>query len=195
MTSRCYDGYVSQPTFASSERRPFLLPFLLAVLGFAFAALFVIHFFPRTAVKAEAVQTDVLPTTTVYKAQSIVVGQNEVAQTLFVASTVRVENGMRMPIYVNSVSLTLTDPTGAELTGKALSKQDIASVEQSFPKLKSLVQLPGLQDAAIDAGKSAQGVSVFSLSIPKTLWDARTSAVVKIDLYHQQSVSLTLPKS
>ena len=144
--------------------------------------------------KVEAVHTDTLSTTTVYKAQSIVVGQNEVAQTFFVASTLRVQNGMRMPIYVENVSLTLTDSTGAELTEKALSKQDIATVEQSFPKLKLLVPSLPLQDAAIDPGKSAQSISLFSLNVPQSLWNARTSAVIRIDLYHQQSVSVTLPK-
>ena len=170
------------------------MPFVVAVLALAFAAFLAIHFFPRTSVKAEAIHTDLLPTTTVYKAQSIVVGQNEVAQTLFVASTLRIENGMRASVYVDNVSLTLTDSTGAELTERALSKQDIATVEQSFPRLKTLVQASPLTDASIGPGKSAQGVSVFSLKLPRSLWDARTSAVIKIDLYHQPSVSVTLPK-
>ncbi len=181
-------------TFASPERRSFLLPLILAVAALAVAATLLVHFYPATAVHAAAVRTDLLPTTTVYKAQSIVVGQNEVAETLFVASTIRLENAMRVPVYVDGVSLTLTDKNGAELTEKALGKQDIASVEQSFSKLKPLVPLTPLQDATIDAGKSVQGTSVFSLSIPKTLWDARALAVVKVDLYHQQSVFVTLPK-
>ncbi len=184
---------MSTPTFASPERRSFV-PLVVAVLASALAALLTIHFFPRTSVKVETLHTDLLPTTTVYKAQSIVVGQNEVAQTLFVASTLRIENGMHTPVYVDNVSLTLTDSTGAELTERALSKQDIASVEQSLPKLKTLVQASPLTDAPIEPGKSAQGVSVFSLNLPQSLWDARTSAVIKIDLYHQQSVSVTLPK-
>ena len=186
---------MSDPTFASPERRSFLLPVVLAVATLVIAAVLAIHFFPATTVKAESVHTDVLPTTTVYKAQSIVVGQNEVAETLFVASTIRVQNGMRVPVYVENLSLTLTDSTGAELTDKVLSKQDIDTAEQSFPKLKSLVQSPPLQDSAIDPGKSAEGTSLFSLSVPKTLWDDRKTAVVKIDLYHQQSVSITLPRS
>ena len=185
---------MSNPTFASPERRSFLLPLLSAMAVLALTAILVIHFFPLTTVKAEPVHTDILPTTTVYKAQSIVVGQNEVVQTLFIASTLRVENGMRMPVYVDNVSLTLTDSTGAELTEKALSKLDIATVEQSFPKLKTLVLTPPLEDAAIDSGKSAQGLSVFSLNIPQSLWDERTSAVIKINLYHQPSVSVTVPK-
>ena len=184
---------MSEPTFASPERRSFL-PLLLAVFVLTSAALLTIHFFPITSVKVEPVDTEILPTTTVYKAQSIVVGQNEVAQTLFVASTLRIENGMRLPVYVDNVSLTLTDSTGAELTEKALSKQDIATAERSFPKLKSLLRVPPLEDAAIDPGKFAQGTSVFSLNVPQSLWDARTSAVLKINLYHQQSVSVTLPK-
>ena len=185
---------MSDPTFASPERRSFLLPLLSALLILAIGTWLVLHFFPITTVKAEPVHIDILPTTTIFKAQSIVVGQNEVAQTLFIASTLRVENGMRMPVYVDEISLTLTDSTGAELTEKALSRQDIATVEQSFPKLKSLVQSPLLQDAAIDPGKSAQGMSLFSLNVPQSLWNARTSAVIKIDLYHQPSVSVTLPK-
>ncbi len=138
--------------------------------------------------------TDTLPTSTVYKAQSIVVGQNEVAQTLFVASTIRLDNGMHNSVSVDHVSLTLTDSNGAELTETALSKQDITTVEQSFPKLKKLVEQPSLQDTSIDPGKSVQGVSVFSLNIAQSLWDARASAVIKIDLYHLQTVSVTLPK-
>ncbi len=186
--------YVSDPTFASPERRSFLLPIVLAMAALALAAALALDFFPATTVNAEVVHTDILPTTTVYKAQSIVVGQNEVAQTLFVVSTVRVDNGMRVPVYVDNVSLTLTDNTGAELTEKALSKQDIATSEASFPKLKPLVAATLLQDASIDPGKSAQGVSLFSLNVPRTLWDARKSAVMKIDIYHQQSVFVTLPK-
>lgn len=181
--------------FASAERRSILLPLTLGLAALGVAAALALHFFPATTVNAEAVHTEILPTTTVYKAQSIVVGQNEVAQTLFVASTLRVDNGLRVPAFVDTVSLTLTDATGAELTVKGLSKQDIATVEQSFPKLKPLVPPTLLQDLTIDPGKSAQGTVLFSLSIPQTLWNARTSAVVKVDLYHQQSVFVTLPKS
>ena len=168
---------------------------LLAVVVLGLAAGLAVHFFPVTAVHAEAMHMDVLPTTTVYKAQSIVVGQNEVAQTLYVASTLRVENGMRLAVSLEGVSLTLTDSTGAELTEKALSKPDIASSEQSFPKLKALVAAPLLEDAAITPGQSAQGISLFSLNVPKTLWDARRSAIVKLDFYHQPSVFVTLPRS
>ena len=185
---------MSHPTFASPERRSFLLPVLLALIVLALAGATITHFFPTTTVKAEMVHTEVLPTTTVYKAESNVVGQDEVAETLFIASTLRVDNQTRVPVYVDNISLTLTDSTGAEMTEKALTKQDIATVEQSFPKLQSLVHPPLLQDAAIDPGKSAQGTNLFSLRVPETLWNSRTSAVVKIDLYHQQSVFVTLPK-
>ena len=181
-------------TFGTPERRSFLLPLVLAITALLLVGALAAYFFPATSVRAEAVHTATLPTTTVYKAQSIVVGQNEVAQTLLLACTVRIKNGMRFPVYVDHVSLTLTDATGAELTENALSKQDIATVEQSFPKLKALVQSPLLQDVNVDSGKSSQGTSLFSLNVPQTLWDARTSAVVKVDLYHQQSVLVTLPK-
>ncbi len=172
-----------------------LLPLILAVAGLAIAAALLPHFFPVTTVNVQLVHTEILPTTTVLKAQSIVVGQNEVAQTLFIASTLRVENAMRVPVFVDGVSLTLTDQTGAELTEKALSKQDIATSEQSFPKLKQMLAAGQLQDEAIVPGASIQGTSLFSLSVPKELWDQCRSAVVKIDFYHQPSVFVTLPKS
>ena len=181
--------------FASPERRSMLLPLIVAVAALAGAAALVPHFFPATKVNAASIHTEILPTTTVYKAQSIVVGQNEVAQTLFVASTLRLENGQRVPVFVDGVSLTLTDPTGAELTERALSKQDIATSEQSFPKVKQLLTAGLLEDQAIAPGASVQGTSLFSLSVPKTLWDQRRSAIIKIDLYHQQSVFVALPRS
>lgn len=186
---------VSDLTFASPERRSLLVPVVLALAALALAAGLAMHFFPVGTVNAEHVHTALLPTTTVYKAQSIVVGQNEVAKTLFIASTVRVQNGMRVPVYVDNVFLTLTDASGAELTEKGLSRQDIATAEQSFPRLKPLLTGPMLQDAAIDPRKSAEGTILFSLSVPQELWDARKSAVVKVDLYHQGSVYVTIPKA
>ncbi len=181
--------------FASPERRSMLLPLILAVAALAVVAALLPHFLAGTTVNAQWIGTQILPTTTVYKSQSIVVGQNEVAETLFIASTLRIENRTREPVFVDGVSLTLTGPTGAELTEKALSKQDILTSEQSFPKVKQLLRAGLLEDEAVAPGASVQGTSLFSLSVPKTLWDQRRSAIVKIDLYHQQSVFVTLPRS
>lgn len=154
-----------------------------------------IHFFPATTVNIDHVATHTLPTHTVYKSQSIVLGPDQAQDVLFVATNLRVDNQLRLPIYLDDFTLTFTNSDNAELTVKATQKLDLPNVETSFPALKPIVLTPLLRETALDPGKSAQGTLLFSLPIPESMWDARKSAIIKVDLYHQPSLYLTIPKA
>ena len=185
---------MSAPTFAQPERRSFALPILLAVVLLALAAGLAIHFYPATTVNITHLHTDLLPTHTVYKSESIVVGPAHTADVLFVASTLRIDNQTRIPFTLDNFSCTLTDPTGAVMTVKASTKPELANQQLSFPALKPLLTTPLLRDSAMDPGKSAQGTILFSFPFTKEQWQARKSATIQVDLYHGQSLYVDIPK-
>ncbi len=185
---------MSEPTFAQPERRSFVLPILVALVVLAAGFIAVQHFFftPGT-ITLEQLHTAILPTTTVYKTDSMVVAANETDSTLFVASTVRLNNQLRFPITIDKISLILTDKTGAQMAVTALSQRDLAISEQSFPKLTPLAGAPLLPETEIAAHQSAEGTAIFSFPLTESVWTTRNSAVLQIDLYHQPPVTITIP--
>ena len=170
------------------------MPGLLALAALVAAFFVASHFFPSVAVEVESIRTNLLPTHTVYKSQSIVLGPDQAQNVLFVATTLRVENKLRVPISLDDFTLTLQNAESAELTGKAVQKQDLAGVELSFPALRPLAGVPLLRETNIAPGQSVEGTLLFSLQVPQSLWDTRKSAVIRVDLYHQPSTSVLIPK-
>ena len=185
---------MSTPLFAQPERRSYLIPILLALAALAAAIVIARHYFPATSVDIEHLHTDLLPTTTVFKAQSQVVGINQTENTLFIASTVKIDNRLRIPIFLDGFDLTFTNLDGAQLTAKGLTKSQLADIEIAFPALKPLLTQPLLRDTTIDPGKSAQGAILYSLPIPKSMWDARKTATITVQLYHYYPLFLDIPK-
>ncbi len=181
-------------TFSQPERRSFLVPILLALAAIALAIGIAIRFFPSTTVNISHIHTDVLPTETVFKGSTIV-GLNETNRILFVASTIKVDNQLRVPIYLDDFHITLTDPSGAEMTVSADTPKDIPDAEANYPGIKPLITTPLVRNTEIDPAKSAQGTLLFPLTIRKEIWDARKSAVIKVDLYHQPAIYVTIPKA
>ena len=185
---------MSDPTFASPERRSFLVPILLAVALLAAAAGLAIHFYPATTVDIAHLHTELLPTHTVFQSNSIVLGPAQASDVLFVASTIRVDNKLRIPITLDDFSCTFTDPSGAVMTVKASTKPELANQQLSFPALKPLAASPLLRDTTIEPGQSAQGTIILSFPFTKEQWDARKSATIQVDIYHVQHLYTDIPK-
>jgi hypothetical protein len=184
---------VQPPTFTQPERRSFAVPILIALALLA-ALLILVHRTTATSLTATLLHTEVLPNTTVFKADSIVVGQQETSYTLFVVSTLKIDNQRTLPISLDDVALTLTDPNGAQVTSQALRPQELANAELSFPKLKPLVTQPLLlRERPIPAHQTAEGAVVFSVAVPQSVWDTRKSATIAVTPYHLDPVTLTIP--
>jgi hypothetical protein len=195
MPPRCYHKDVSEPSFSQEQPRSLLVPALLAVVFVVLAFFIARHFFAATTVNIAHLHTDILPTATVFKADTIVVGPAATDHTLFVASTIRIENQRQYPISLDDFTITLTDIAGAQTTAKAIQKLDLPNTEVMFPNLKPLVGPLLLRDTNIDPGKSAQGTVVFSLPVDAIAWNNRKSAEIQVDIYHGHSVYTTIPKS
>jgi len=184
---------VSSPVFTQAERRSYLIPILAALVALAAAIAVALHFFPAASITSRHLHTSILPTETHFKSQTIVVGGNT-EDTLFIATTLELDNQMRVPISLDGFTLTFSNPDDAQLVAKALTKDELANAELSFPALKPLATAPLTSDTSIDPGHTAQGTLIFSLPIPKSMWDERKRATVKIDVYHQYPVYQEIPK-
>lgn len=186
---------MSEPSFAQAERPSLLVPIVLALAALGAAIFLAIRFFPSTSVQGAHVQTQLLATHTVYKSNSIVLGQEHAEDVLFVATTLKLDNHMKMPVYLDDYTLTFTDPSGAQLTARSVNKSDLANLETTFPAIKPLVGNRLTRDTVIQPNGSAQGTLLFSLQLTQALWDSRKDANVRVDIFRQHPVTVTIPKS
>lgn len=184
---------MSDPTFSQPERRSYLVPILVAVAALVLAIVVAVHYFPATTVNIAHVHADLLPTHTVYKSDSVI-GHDNAEEVLYLAETLTIDNQLRQPIDLDVFTLTLTNAQGAQLTSRAVSRQDLASLEQTFPALVPLLAHPLYPETSIEPGKQATGTLLFALPVPQEMYDARQSAVVKVDLYHLNAIYQTIPK-
>ena len=184
---------ISVTPFSVQERRSFTLPALLAIAFITIAVALIIYFYPATTPLLDLLETKILPTHTVFKSDSIVVGPAQSSDVLFLVPTLRIRNTTRTSITVDDISCTFTDPTGAILTVKAATKSELANEQISFPALKPLSSNPLLRDISIPPGASAQGAIIFSLPFTQEQWNSRKSATLQLDIYHGQSLTTSIP--
>jgi hypothetical protein len=186
--------FVPEPSFASAERRSLLLPVALAVAALALAVGIAVHLFPATTVNIAQVRVQVLPVQVAMAADTKVVGANTTEGTLFIAETLRIDNQLRQPIFLDNFQITLTDAQGATLSESAVKTADLPALEKNFPVLQPVMLQPLLREATIPQGQATQGTILFSLPVPQALWAARKDALVTVSLYHLNPVYQTIPK-
>lgn len=187
---------MTDPTFAQPERRSFLVPALVAVAAIALAIAIAVHYFPATTVNLDHVGAVVIPTHTAYSPinKTITIAPIESEDVLFLVETIRLDNRLRVPIFPDDYTLTLTAADNRQATFRAIKIIDLADLQLTFPQLVAPLQSPLPRDIAIEPGKASQGALLFSIPLSKATWDARKSAVLKVDLYHYPSQSVTIPK-
>jgi len=186
---------MSQLTFSQSERRNFLGPILIAfaVLCIAFAGVF--HFLPPKVADLTVTRTAILPTHTVFRTDSKLVGQHEQAQDdLYVLTTVRIDDRLHVPLFISDITATLTTADDNVVTTSAIQKGDLDNLYVSFPALKPLSGPPLLRESTIQPGDHAEGMAILHFPLTEADWNSRKSATVTIDFYHQGQFSVTIPE-
>ena len=117
--------------------------------------------------------------------------------------TLRLEDRLRLPLFLKdfTASLTPANPDGTPgeaITSSAVEKLDVPNLYLSFPALKSLAQQQGspllLRDTQIEPGKSAEGMVLLHFPASQSTWDSRKTASLTIDFYHQQPMTIEIPK-
>jgi hypothetical protein len=181
---------MSELTFSSQpQRRSFLVPAAIVTVIVAIGFALIYFFTPHSVAVLTVTHTAVLPEHTVFKSNTIVVAPDQSQDDLYVLTTVRVEDKLKLPLFIKDLTGTLTTDQGDTNTSA------VENLYITFPALTPLASAPLLRESTIDPGKSAEGMVLLHFPIDKATWDQRKSAIVTIEFYHQDPISVTIPKS
>src|SRR3984885_7833867 len=149
---------VSELKFAQPARRNLLAPVLLAFLILGIVLALLITFTPHRTADLTITHTAVYHVHTVFKSDSIVVGNQHTEDDLYVLTTLRIDDRLHLPLFLKDFTATLTTAEGEDITTSAVEKLDLDNVYTSFPALKPLASEPLLRDTMISPGQSAEGM-------------------------------------
>jgi hypothetical protein len=181
--------------FSQPERPNFLVPALIAVgvLGAVFALVFTLN--PHRVADLAVTHIEVLPTHTVLGSPSNLVGAQQAAEDEFyVLTTIRIDDKLRLPLFIKDLTGTLTTADGSVVTTSAVEENDLPNLYSTFPALKPLASTPLLRETEIPPGQHAEGMVLLHFPVDQTTWDQHKSAIVTIDLYHQDPITVEIPK-
>jgi hypothetical protein len=188
---------MAELTFKQSENRNYLIPILIAlvVVGAVFGY---VYLTPHRIADISVTHTSVVPTHTVFKTDSKLVGaQDEVQDMIYVMATVRIDNHSRIPLTIDDLGGTVTPPdnTGDPTTITAVQKDGLDSIYTAFPAVKPAASPALLRETTIQPGDHAEGMVMLNFPISEDDWNKRKSASVTIGFYHQDPFTVTIPKS
>lgn len=182
----------STPTFPQPARTNLLAPVLVAFLVLGIIIALFIRFTPNKTADLAVSHTIVFPTHIVIGSGSIVVGHDTAEDTLYVLTTLHVDDRLRFPLFIKDFTATLTTAEGEDITTSAVEKDDIPNLLVSFPGLKPLATEPLLRETVIEPGQSAEGMVILHFPVTQSVWDHRQAAILNIDLYHQGNQPVTI---
>ncbi len=188
-------------TFSQPARRNLLLPIVIALAVLAAAVFFVLRLTPHTTADVAVTHTSVYPSHLIFKSNSIVLNSDQAQDDIYIFTTLRIANHLRLPLFLKdfTASLTPAADTGAQpLTTSAIEKPDLATLFTTFPNLRKLADSqpaqPLYRDTRIDPGQTVEGYVVLHFPGTQPLWDDRSDATLSVDLYHQPPLTVAIPK-
>lgn len=179
--------------FEQQSHRNLIAPVLIAFLLLGFVLALVIRHTPAQTVDLTITHTAVYPTHTVFKSDSLVVGSDKAEDNLYVIANLRVEDPLRLPLFLKDFTATLLTADDQEITTSAAEEKDLPNIYTSFPALKSLTSAPLRREIIIAPGGSAEGMVLLQFPITLDTWNHRKSAVLNVDLYHIGAFPITIP--
>jgi hypothetical protein len=188
---------MSELTFSQPQRRnSFLVPLLIAVVLVSGIFAYV-YLRPHRIADIAITHTNTLPTHTVFKNLSKVVGHEDEAQDdFYVLTTIRIDNRSKTPLTIDDITATLIPPddSAEPATTSAIPKTDLDGMYVTFPALKPLSGPPLPRETTIPPGDHAEGMVMLHFPVTQADWDNRKSASVTISFYHQDPFTITIPK-
>jgi len=183
-------------SFSQAERRSFTGPVLLALAVLAAAIGIFFWSTPLHPVDVSISRVATLPTHTVFPTATRIVGMEDPAEdAFFVLATVHIHNSLHVPLFVKDITGTLIAPDQTGITTSAVEKADLPNIYVSFPKLKPLSSNPLYRETTIQPGTDAEGMVVLSFPVNQNAWNARKSASITVDFYHQGKFTAEIPSS
>jgi hypothetical protein len=171
-----------------------LIP-MLVIAGIVMTAVCVAVYMlnPRKTAEITVQKTEVFAPHTEFKqtpSSSQIVGAAAASEDdVYVVATLRIQDKLRLPIFLTNTSATMTNEDGSTLDATVVPPLDLPRLEQTFPQIVPLVSAPAPPplefEDAIAAGTTRAGTVV--LLFPQTTekqWRAKKSATLTVHLAH-----------
>ncbi|MDE3105590.1 MAG: hypothetical protein KGK08_10485 [Acidobacteriota bacterium] len=193
---------MTELTLSRRQGSGFAVPLLIAVIVLAIAAAVIFEFNPHATADVAVTHTAVFASHFDLKGDTMLVNSDVAQDDIYVLTTVRITDQLRLPLFLKDFTATLTptNPDGsaaAPISTSAIEKPDLPNLYVTFPKLKAMVEEqatePLYRESQIDPGKSATGIILLHFPVTQQAWEHRKSAQLTIDLYHQQPITLPIP--
>jgi hypothetical protein len=185
---------MSELTFSAQPERPsFVVPGIIVGVIVVIVAALAYFLVPRSDADVSIVRTAVVPTHTVYAPNSIVVGQAQTEDELYVLATVHIDDKAKVPLFIKDLTGTLATGQGDPTTTSAVEANELANLYLTFPAVKLQATAPLLRESSIQPGQSAEGMVLLHFPVDLNTWNNRKSAVVTIAFYHQDPINVTIP--
>ncbi len=189
-------------TFSQPARRNLVVPVVLAIAVLVASVLIVLHLTPHSTADAAVTHTSVYPSHLVFKSNSIVLNSDQVQDDLYILSTLRITNHLRLPIFLKDFRASLHPAPGTAndpLTSSAIEKTDLANLFNTLPALGKFAAAqtsqPLYRETRIEPGQTVEGYIVLHFPGTAALWNNRQAASVSIDLYHQPPLTADIPNT
>jgi hypothetical protein len=105
-----------------------------------------------------------------------------------VAIQVKLDNKIQKQLWIKDIRSELETADGQKYIDHVGSASEAASYLKSFPPLQEAKADPLREELKIPAGTSYTGFTVFSYPVSKTVFDARKSLTVRIEMYDQPTL-------
>ena len=189
---------MTELAFSQPERRNYAVPILVALLLLGVAGGLLYRTFAKRVVIATVTHTTLHPITVVYKKQAQtgsfkVIGGPQGESDLYVIPSLRIENHLTVPLFLKDFTITMNLADG-EVRAMAIEKNDLNTVYASFPEMKPLLATPLLRETEVAPGQTVEGKLLAQFPVPQSTWDKRLSATITVDFYHQDSMTIPIPK-
>lgn len=188
----------------AGERRSMLLPIVLAVLLLAAAGAWFAKVYVHAAVTGSAAAAKVYPVHVEYKrptssgGATMTLGGNQTEDALYVLVDVTLKNRSEVPLFLSSFHGRLTLDDDSIMEASVIEKDDLPRLMKMFPQLKTIVDANGsqplLREETVAKDSTGRGYLVMYYNITQGIWDKRKSAEVSVDFYHQDPLTLPLPR-
>ncbi|HWB32019.1 MAG TPA: hypothetical protein VG714_02480 [Acidobacteriaceae bacterium] len=181
--------------FSQPERSRLLVPILIAMAVMLLIGGLVLAFLPHRTAEIAVTHVAVLPTHTSLTTGSRVVGSTtEIEDNLYVLATVRIKDNLSMPLFIKDLTGSMTSADDADQTSSAVEKDDLNAVYTAFPALKPMSGPPLLREIRIPPGGSAEGMVLLQFKATDADWKQRKAASITIAFYHQDPMTVEIPK-
>lgn len=172
-----------------------------AVMVVVGVAIFMLN--PRKTAEISVQKVDIFAPHTEFNATP---GQNQIIgapvsseDDLYVVATVQITDKLRLPIFIDSYSATLTTAEGATIDATIVGGNYLPRLEETFPQILPLVSPPvappiNFDDTIAPGGKRVGTVVLLFPQVSATGWKAKKSATLTFTLAHDAApISVALP--